>query len=90
MNKVRAHRLDLAQGWNGGKGELQLVTWGVLGLVAVGLVVIVAGSSEKSSTGYWKLDCSSIDEGFFHSSPQWILMKRDSLWFQTIYCHDEK
>lgn len=39
---------------------------------------------------YGRLDSCSVDKTLFHDSPQQIPMKRDSLWFQIMYCHGGK
>ena len=39
---------------------------------------------------YKRLGCGSVGKGLLYGCPQWILVKRDSPWFQTIYCHGRK
>jgi hypothetical protein len=39
---------------------------------------------------YGRLDSSSVGKALLHGSPGQILMKRNGLWFQIIYCHGGK
>jgi hypothetical protein len=39
---------------------------------------------ERREAFYRRLGCSSVGEGLLHGSPQQILIKRDSPWFQFI------
>ena len=54
--------------------------------LGLGLVAGCCGWECKEAF-YWRLDISSIDEDLLHGFPQRIPMKRYSLWFQIIYCH---
>ena len=57
-----------------GKGERPpVLAVIVLSLVEVDLVVVVAGSAERSSTG--ELSCGSVVKRLLHGSPKQILMK---------------
>lgn len=60
------------------------------------IVLDLMGSRLSGSCGwecgevfYRRLDRSSVGKGLLHCSPQQMPMKRESLWFQKIYCHDE-
>jgi hypothetical protein len=86
-NRIWAGGLDLAWGSEGGEGGAPAGPSGrVLGLTVLGLVAVMAGREAFYKT----LKSGSVGKGLLHGSPWQIPMKRDSLWFQIIYCHGGK
>jgi hypothetical protein len=87
-NWIWASELGLDRGWPGSSGwSCHESPWLDCRL---GLGFGASHGWECSKAFYGRLDSSSIGKSLLHGSPQQIPMKRDTLWFQIIYCHSER